>query len=118
MIAKSELMNCAPGICVKCGKFTDHDRDTGGNCNACHNQNYLEYRKRLKEHNEKQKEQGILYWRERGIAPGDRVVITAISWTGTGAEEVHGIAKVGSNGAYVASAYQPGKLAPGGWIKA
>lgn len=111
-----------PGICLRCGKDTRleeyGDRDTGGFCNECHNLNYQDYRRKLKEHNEKQKQLGIKYWSEKGIRIGDTVQCVVIAWTGLQASRISGIAKTGNNGAYVSSKFQPGKLAPGGWNKA
>jgi len=120
---RNETDNEKPGICKGCGHDTRKQgkgyggRDTGGFCNDCHNANYHKWLLAKKKHNGTEKEKGIEYWKERGIKVGDKVGITALSWTGMGGEFVVGIAKSGSNGAYVSSKYHPGKLSPNGWKK-
>lgn len=110
-----------PGICIGCGRDTSQDadkyRDTAGYCGKCHNENAIKWQENRKKQITDNKQKGIDYWNERGIKPGDAVKYFAISWTGLGGELVTGTAKVGCNGAYVSSPYQPGKLAPGGWKK-
>lgn len=113
---KQELANCEPGICVTCGQWSRF-RDTGGNCNDCHNKAYHAYKEARKADIEKAKEEGRKVWASVGIKPGDKVKRFCVSWFGLGGEEVIGIAKVGACGAYVASPYQPGKLDHRGWQK-
>jgi hypothetical protein len=113
---------CAPGLCNRCGHDTREDdgykeRDTGGFCWKCHNLNCDDRDRIMKAQKERGKERGIQYWQERGISTGDDLKRFCVSWTGLGGETAYGKAKVGKNGAYVLSPYQPGKLAPEGWVK-
>lgn len=109
--SKKNLEMTKPGYCTSCGAYCPHGRNTAGECAECHNRSYWEYRKRLKEHREKMKEEGRRYWASRGIQPGDRVELFVPSMLGIGGEWVVGIAKVGKVGAYVsAPRFQAGYL--------
>lgn len=121
-ITQEERENAQPGICKGCGRDTRNDqygdRDTGGFCNICHNANYHKYKQERKDQITEMKQKGTEHWEKQGIKPGDKVKRFSLSWTGLGGITVEGIAKVGSNGPYVTSEYQPGKLHPAGWKKA
>jgi hypothetical protein len=62
---------------------------------------------------EERKAEGVAFWAQRRIAPGDKVVRPSASIFGMFL--VHGIAKAGARGAYVTSDIQRGMLTPHGW---
>ena len=113
-----------PGICLKCGHDTRderpgyQERDTGGYCNKCHNENYFEYKAARKVQISAKKGEGIKYWQDKGIKIGDKVTRIVVSFMFMASQQVYGIAKAGSCGAYVTSNFQSGKLSPNNWVKA
>ena len=106
------------GPCIRCGKLCKASyRDTGGQCSDCHNQAYFEHKKAQQLRNIANKEEGALFWSQKGIKVGDKVSILVPDLLGISVHRVYGITKIGVNGAYVVSHVQPGKLAPEGWEK-
>ena len=103
------------GACTKCGVFVKAGyRNTAGECTDCHNKGYYEWKVKRAGQIAEAKEIGRKYWLERGINIGDRLVTYVPDMLGIQVTKVHGIAKTGSNGAYVSSTFQQGKLSPVG----
>jgi hypothetical protein len=114
-ISKEKQKLCEPGNCTRCGKYEPIGRNTAGQCHECHNLQYREYQAQRKQQLATKREEGKLYWSERGVKVGQKMKRYAHSLIGFGGITVYGTAKVGAVGAYVQSNYQPGYLTPEGW---
>ena len=104
-----------PGLCTRCHVPSALDRNSAGECTECHNLGYREYKERRRLRREAQLAKGRAYWQGRGMRVGQSVKMVAVNMFGIGAQEIHGIAKVGTVGAYVSSRFQRGYLQPHRW---
>ena len=118
-ITAAERAMMTPGVCTRCGVIVEapDERNSAGQCTACHNAQYHERREAEKARIETEKAEGRAYWAERGISTGDKVRCVASSIFSPGGVLVYGVACVGKGGAYVMSGEQRGKLAPECWHK-
>ena len=115
MITSAERELMTPGICLRCSTYSTLDRNSAGRCTACHNLECQERRLVMAAQRETRRAEGRAYWEGRGIRVGQRVKTYAHSMIFDLGHEVHGIAKVGRVGAYVASNFQRGYLSPERW---
>jgi hypothetical protein len=117
-ITKKERELMTPGPCLRCGVIVvaPYERNSAGHCVECHNLYHRERKAARKEQRKGKMFDGVMYWKNRGIVPGDRVFMYAVSMlAGLANVKVIGIAKTGLAGAYVA--YDGKQYQPKGWEK-
>jgi len=116
-ITKQQEENMEAGTCTRCGVQARY-RNSAGQCMDCHNLGYHERKSEQARLLAARRAEGVRYWAERGMQPGDRVYRVARHMLAPVSIRVDGTAKVGAVGAYVHSSFQAGYLSPAGWHKA